>query len=72
MIEMDICPSVEARGRPLVEVRDLTVTFALRSGAVRAVSGISFDVMPGRCFASSVNRDRGKSVTMRTLYAAPA
>lgn len=36
MIEMDICPSVEARGRPLVEVRDLTVTFALRSGAVRA------------------------------------
>lgn len=67
MIEMDICPSVEARGRPLVEVRDLTVTFALRSGAVRAVSGISFDVMPGEVLCIIGESGSGKSVTMRTL-----
>lgn len=40
-------PSNRQLLRPLLAVRDLKAYFFTRSGIVRAVNGISFDVMPG-------------------------
>lgn len=56
-----------AEAQPLVAVRGLDVTFGLRNGVVRAVSGVSFDVMPGEVLCIIGESGSGKSVTMRTL-----
>ena len=53
--------------RPLVEVRDLTVTFTSREETVSAVNGVSFDVMPGEVLCIIGESGSGKSVTMRSL-----
>ncbi len=53
--------------RPLVEVRDLTVDFVSRNASVRAVNGVSFDVMPGQVLCIIGESGSGKSVTMRSL-----
>jgi peptide/nickel transport system ATP-binding protein len=53
--------------RPLVEVRDLTVKFVSRDETVRAVNGVSFDVMPGEVLCIIGESGCGKSVTMRAL-----
>ena len=53
--------------RPLVEVRDLTVTFTSREETVSAVSGVSFDVAPGEVLCIIGESGSGKSVTMRSL-----
>jgi peptide/nickel transport system ATP-binding protein len=53
--------------RPLVEVRDLTVAFTGRDETVRAVNGVSFDVMPGEVLCIIGESGSGKSVTMRAL-----
>jgi peptide/nickel transport system ATP-binding protein len=53
--------------RPLVEVRDLTVKFVSRDEIVRAVNGVSFDVMPGEVLCIIGESGCGKSVTMRAL-----
>ena len=53
--------------RPLVEVRDLTVTFVSREAKVAAVNGVSFDVMPGEVLCIIGESGSGKSVTMRSL-----
>lgn len=52
---------------PLVEVRDLTVNFVSRDSNVRAVNGVSFDVMPGEVLCIIGESGSGKSVTMRSL-----
>ncbi len=52
---------------PLLSVRDLHVNFALDEGLVRAVDGVSFDVMPGRVTGIVGESGCGKSVTMRAI-----
>jgi oligopeptide/dipeptide ABC transporter ATP-binding protein len=52
---------------PLLSVRDLHVSFALDEGLIRAVDGVSFDVMPGRVTGIVGESGCGKSVTMRAI-----
>ena len=52
---------------PLLSVRELHVTFGLDEGSVRAVDGVSFDVMPGRVIGIVGESGCGKSVTMRSI-----
>jgi peptide/nickel transport system ATP-binding protein len=52
---------------PLVAVRDLSVSFVSRDETVRAVNGVSFDVMPGEALCIIGESGSGKTVTMRSL-----
>jgi oligopeptide/dipeptide ABC transporter ATP-binding protein len=52
---------------PLLSVRDLHVSFGLDEGFIRAVDGVSFDVMPGRVTGIVGESGCGKSVTMRAI-----
>jgi peptide/nickel transport system ATP-binding protein len=53
--------------RPLVEVRDLEVSFVSREATVAAVNGVSFDLMPGEVLCIIGESGSGKSVTLRSL-----
>ncbi len=53
--------------RPLLSVRDLRVHFFMDEGVVKAVDGISFDVLPGRVFGVVGESGCGKSVAMRAI-----
>jgi peptide/nickel transport system ATP-binding protein len=53
--------------RPLVEVRDLEVSFVSREATVRAVNGVSFTVRAGEVLCVIGESGSGKSVTMRAL-----
>jgi peptide/nickel transport system ATP-binding protein len=52
---------------PLLAVRDLRVYFFMDEGVVRAVDGISFDVLPGQVFGIVGESGCGKSVAMKAL-----
>ena len=52
---------------PLLTVRDLHVSFAMDEGTVRAVDGLSFDVLPGQVVGIVGESGCGKSVTMRAV-----
>jgi peptide/nickel transport system ATP-binding protein len=56
-----------AMSQPLVEVRDLQVSFVGRDATVSAVNGVSFNVMPGEVLCLIGESGSGKSVTMRAL-----
>ncbi len=68
-------PLGEPRGEPLVEVRGLVkhfpvtrgVIFQRKVGAVRAVDGIDFQVMPGETFGIVGESGSGKSTTARLI-----
>jgi oligopeptide/dipeptide ABC transporter ATP-binding protein len=52
---------------PLLSVRNLHVTFGLDDGSVKAVDGVSFDVLPGQVVGIVGESGCGKSVTMRSI-----
>jgi peptide/nickel transport system ATP-binding protein len=56
-------PGVE----PLLEVRDLRVTFRTRYGVVTAVDGLSFSVEPGEVLGVVGESGSGKSVSMLSI-----
>src|SRR5437588_1347646 len=60
-------PIAPSLGRPLVEVKDLTVKFVSREATVKAVNGVSFQMMPGEVLCIIGESGSGKSVTMRPL-----
>ncbi len=53
--------------QPVLSVRDLQVTFTAAAKPVRAVDGVSFEVMPGETLALIGESGSGKSVTLRSL-----
>jgi len=61
-------PGVPAGGDSLLSIRDLTVTYGLRSRhAVRAVAGVSLDVKAGRTLALIGESGSGKSSIARAV-----
>lgn len=53
--------------RPIIEVRDLTVDFETVEGRIRAIDGISFNIMPNRTLGVVGESGCGKSVTARAI-----
>jgi peptide/nickel transport system ATP-binding protein len=59
--------SPAALSQPLVDVDNLEVKFVSRDATVRAVNGVSFQLMPGEVLCLIGESGSGKTVTMRAL-----
>ncbi len=64
---IDTPSPVNTPTRPLLSVRDLRVHFFMDEGVVKAVDGISFDILPGQVFGVVGESGCGKSVAMRAI-----
>ncbi len=53
--------------KALLSVRDLKTHFMMDEGVVKAVDGVSFDVLPGQVFGIVGESGCGKSVTMKSV-----
>jgi peptide/nickel transport system ATP-binding protein len=60
-------PPTPMHEEPLIEVKDLRVEFATRSGALPVVKGVSFALHPGRTLCLVGESGSGKSVSARAL-----
>jgi oligopeptide/dipeptide ABC transporter ATP-binding protein len=60
-------PTPPADGEPILQVRDLRVTFPTTMGPAHAVRGVDLDVHPGEALAVVGESGSGKSVTMMAL-----
>jgi oligopeptide/dipeptide ABC transporter ATP-binding protein len=55
------------QAEPLLSIRDLKVHFFMDEGVVKAVDGVSMDVLPGQVFGIVGESGCGKTVTMKAL-----
>jgi oligopeptide/dipeptide ABC transporter ATP-binding protein len=60
-------PAMKPDLKPLLSVRDLKAYFPLDEGLVKAVDGISFDVLPGQVLGIVGESGCGKSVAMKAV-----
>ena len=58
-------PKGAPKGDPIMQVRDLHVSFATEAGVCRAVRGVNFDLWRGRTLGIVGESGSGKSVTMK-------
>ncbi|MFD7502309.1 dipeptide ABC transporter ATP-binding protein [Streptomyces sp. NPDC059850] len=58
---------VAGKGAPLLRVEGLRTEFKLKSGAVKAVNDVSFDIYPGDVLGIVGESGSGKSVTARSI-----
>ena len=69
MLPTHIQPKVSqtTQENPLLEVRDLRVSFHLDEGVLRAVEGVSFDIQPGQVLGIAGESGCGKTVTALSI-----